>query len=143
MEVVSSELIILLLQRLNGIMQALKGLVVGLGILIVFGMSVIGYGLYRKANDPGFKFFGSNDEKVTTTTASPSGVPTLPATPTVPTQAFGEAMVGLPAGCTIDGVSGDGARIYLRIGPTTAECQRVVVLNAATGAQIGVIRIAR
>lgn len=121
-------------------MQALKGLVGGLGILIVIGMTVIGYGLYRKAGDPGFKFFGSSDEKVTAVTASPSAVPMLPA---APAQAFGEAMVGLPAGCTIDGVSGDGARIYLRIGPATAECQRVVVLNAATGAQIGVIRIAR
>ena len=124
-------------------MNALKGLVAGLGILIVIGMTVIGYGLYRKSNDPGFKFFGSSDENVTSSTTAPSVVPSLPAKPAAPVQAFGEAMVGLPAGCSIDGVSGDGARIYLRIGPATAECQRVVVLNAATGAQIGVIRIAR
>ncbi len=117
-------------------MQALKGLVGGLGILIVIAMSVIGYGLYRKSVDPGFKFFTSADQAV-----APSPAPTAPAAMAA-VPAFGETMVGLPQGCAIEGVSGDGARIYLRIGPATPGCGRVIVLNAATGAQIGVIRIA-
>ena len=130
-------------------MQALKFLVGGLGILIVVGMTVIGYGLYRKSDDPGFKFFTSTDNSEsappapTRIPAVPAGVPSMPQGQAAPVQAFGEAMIGLPAGCSIDGVSGDGARMYLRIGPNTPECSRVVVLNAATGAQIGVIRIAR
>jgi len=127
-------------------MQALKGLVAGLGILIVIAMSVIGYGLYRKSIDPGFKFFTSADPIVVPSPGD-TAVPTLPAqtvrpAPGVALPAFGETMVGLPQGCAIDGVSGDGARIYLRIGPATPTCSRVIVLNAATGAQIGVIRIA-
>jgi len=124
-------------------MQALKVLVGGLGILIVIGVTVIGYGLYRKSTDPGFKFFSSGDTSESVT-APPARIPAAPSGQTIPLPAFGEAMIGLPAGCTIDGVSGDGARIYLRIGPNgTPECSRVIVLNAATGAQIGVIRIAR
>jgi len=127
-------------------MQALKGLVAGLGILIVIAMSVIGYGLYRKSTDPGFKFFASADP-VAAPAPGDTVIPTLPAQSLPPTHAtalpaFGETMVGLPKGCSIEGVSGDGARIYLRIGPGTATCSRVMVLNAATGAQIGVIRIA-
>jgi len=129
-------------------MYALKGLVAGLGILIVIGMSTIGYGLYRKSNDPGFKFFSLGGDSATsatpsTPTGSPAIIPPLADAPPLPAQGFGETMVGLPAGCTIDGVSGDGGRIFLRIGPNTPQCQRVLVLNAATGAQIGVIRIAR
>ena len=127
-------------------MQALKGLVAGLGILIVIAMSVIGYGLYRKSTDPDFNFFTSADQPVS---SSPdvTAIPTLPTQSAPPTRAaalpaFGETMVGLPKGCAIEGVSGDGARIYLRIGPGTTTCSRVMVLNAATGAQIGVIRIA-
>ncbi len=117
-------------------MQALKGLVGGLGILIVIAMSVIGYGLYRKAADPGFKFFSSDEQS----TAPAVAVPDRTA---APATAFGETMVGLPTGCAIEGVSGDGARIFLRIGPANDACGRVIILNAASGAQIGVIRVAR
>lgn len=127
-------------------MQALKGLVAGLGILIVIAMSVIGYGLYRKSIDPGFKFFTSA-EPVIAPSPGDTVIPTLPAQVVAPALAptlsgFGEIMVGLPQECAMEGVSGDGARIYLRIGPGTPTCSRVIVLNAATGAQIGVIRIA-
>lgn len=127
-------------------MQALKGLVGGLGILIVIGMSVIGYGLYRKSTDPGFSFFTSDKQSLTTAPDAPPAiiptVPTVPTAPTGPVAAFGEIMVGLPKDCAIEGVSGDGSRIFLRVGPATPDCSRVVILNAATGAQIGLIRIA-
>ncbi len=120
-------------------MQALKGLVGGLGVLIVVAMSMIGYGLYRKSIDPGFKFFSSEETPAAparTATATTAARVTPPAT-------FGEVTVDLPKGCAIAGVGGDGNRIYLRIGPDTPECSRVVVLDAATGARVGVIRIAR
>ena len=75
-------------------MQALKALVGGMGILIIVIMTVIAYGLYRKASDPGFKFFALSEQK---------GDP-APA-------AFGNVELSLPPGCSIANVGGDGSRL--------------------------------
>jgi hypothetical protein len=119
-------------------MQALKGLVVGLTILIVFAISVIAYGLYRKATDPDFKFFSLAGEPGTEA-AQPAAL----ANPGGPPKAFGEAVLSLAKGCAIADVSGDGARIFLKIGPAGGTCERVIIVNANSGALLGTLKVTR
>lgn len=118
-------------------MQALKGLVVGLTILIVVAMTVIAYGLYRKADEPDFKFFTFGGRESAETARPPALPGAAPATP----RAFGEVMLSLPEGCTIASVSGDGARIFLKIGPGGG-CERVIVVDATSGGLLGTLKVA-
>ena len=37
--------------------KALVSIVITLGFIIIGGLSILGYGLFKKANDPDFKFF--------------------------------------------------------------------------------------
>jgi hypothetical protein len=127
-------------------MQALKGLVAGMAILIVIAMSTIAYGLYRKSDDPDFKFFSLGGDETAQTTSQPPAVP-VPATTGVATasaipRAFGEVMLALPQGCSISAVSGDGARIFLKIGPSGPNCERVIVVDAANGSLLGTLKVA-
>ncbi len=123
-------------------MQALKGLVVGLTILIVVAMTVIAYGLYRKSDEPDFKFFSLGGKEAPAAANQPAVLPS-PATAMAgaPTNAFGDVLLSLPEGCTIASVSGDGARIFLKIGPAGATCERVIVVNAASGALLGTLKV--
>jgi len=119
-------------------MQALKSLVAGMGILIVLIMGTIAYGLYRKADDPDFTFFSLSD----LTGAPVAAVPAAPARPPSTPRAFGEALLALPEGCSIAAVSGDGVRIFLKLGPAGGACERIIVLDAESGARLGTIKAA-
>ncbi len=127
-------------------MQALKGLVAGLGVLIVIAMTTIGYGLYRKADDPDFKFFSLGGETKSQETDQPPALPTPSsvntATPNMKPMAFGDVMLSLPKGCVISNVSGDGTRIFLKIGPSGPACERVLVVDAANGSLLGTLKVA-
>ena len=127
-------------------MQALKGLVAGMAILIVIAMSTIAYGLYRKSDDPDFKFFSLGGNETIENAGQPPALP-VPATattaaPTITPKAFGEVMMSLPQGCTIAAVSGDGARIFLKIGPSGPGCERVLVVDATNGSLLGTLKVA-
>jgi hypothetical protein len=122
-------------------MQALKGLVVGLTILIIVAMTVIAYGLYRKADNPDFKFFSLGGEKPPQEASQPAVVPSPSATPGALPKAFGEVMLSLPEGCVIASVSGDGARMFLKIGPGGGACERVIVVDATNGALLGTLKV--
>jgi hypothetical protein len=120
-------------------MQALKALVAGLGILIIVGVGVIGWGLYRKATDPQFSFFGPAP-------APQSGVPAVagpgdtapPAAPAPSAAAvpFGAAVLGLADGCTIADIRPDGKRLYVLVDPA-AGCPRIVAVDADSGRVLG------
>lgn len=122
-------------------MQALKSLVVGLTILIIIAMSVIAYGLYRKASDADFKFFSLSGEKTTQETPQPIPVPSPVAEPGALPKAFGEVMLSLPVGCVIANVTGDGNRIFLKIGPVGRTCERVIIIDATSGALLGTLKV--
>ena len=108
-------------------MQALKGLVVGMGILIVAGMALLVWGFYHKATDPGFSLFSGWVGNVVSDAAAP--------------KAFGEVSISLPEGCTVVEVRPDGNRVYLRVGPPVGACARVVVIDTGTGSVLGTIRV--
>ncbi len=133
-------------------MQALKGLVAGMAILIVIAMSTIAYGLYRKADDPDFKFFSLGGDEAAQVATQPPTVPApvssaaMPATASIASsapapRAFGEVMLSLPPGCAISAVSGDGIRIFMKIGPAGPECERVLVVDAANGSLLGTLKV--
>ncbi len=104
-------------------MQLLKSVVIGLAVLIFLGLGLLAYGFIQKANNP--------DER------------RLSSAPAPPTDAaakqFGTLKLGLPEGCVIARVRPDGARAYLTIGPDNGSCNRVIVVDIATGRILGTI----
>lgn len=104
-------------------MQALKALVIGLGLLVVAGMAGLGYGLYLKASDPDFRFF-SGDGKVSPAAQEP----------------FADVAIKLPKGCNIASIRPTpGARLFLLIGPD-GPCQRVIVVDVKGGKVLGTVK---
>ncbi len=101
--------------------QAVKALVIGLGVLIILSFGLLIYGFMTKLAG------GGADE--------------VPAAATgAPVAGFGQARVPLPDECTVVDVHPDGERIYLRTGPAGV-CERLIVLDASTGNHLGTIAI--
>jgi len=100
---------------------ALKSLVIGLGVLIVLGLLLVGYGFYRKSSDPDWKLIAPS-------TQAPATVQTLTNTD------FGELLIDEPDGCEIHSVTPDNGRLYV----TT--CNRVYVIDAINWKILGTIR---
>lgn len=101
-------------------MQFLKGLVIGMGALVIVGMGVLGYGIYRKAMEPGTSFL--TPEK---------------------TKRFGDVPLALPPGCSLAEIRPDGERLYVRTGPAGGDCEGILVLDSADGSLIGSIAVKR
>tara|TARA_B100000674_G_C37501347_1_gene760537 strand:- start:222 stop:596 length:375 start_codon:yes stop_codon:yes gene_type:complete len=122
-------------------MNALKALVAVLTLLIIVAVSVIAYGMFQKIDDPDFKFFELSGDKQSESvhssmhTSVPDSVRAL--TPGI----FGEIMISIPTGCNISTITGDGLRIFIKIGPTNLRCERVIVLDSNNGDLLGTIRI--
>ncbi len=102
-------------------MQALKFIVIGMGILIVLAVGLIGYGLYKKSVEPGWKLFGPRAD--------------APAAAAAPT-AFGDLDLDLADGCFIESVRPDGPRAYLLLGPA-GSCDGVIVIDTGDGRVLG------
>ncbi len=103
-------------------MQALKFIVIGMGILIVLAVGLIGFGLYKKSVDPGWKLFGTRTEAPVAAEAAPA--------------MFGKLNLALPEGCRIEDVRPDGRRAYLILGPISA-CDGLVVIDTQDGRILG------
>ncbi len=107
-------------------MQALKALIIGMGLLILAGFGVVVVTLYNRATAPedsGGKAESAGD-------AAPAG--SLPS--------FGLARLGLPAGSRVVETTAEGGRLMLRVrGPAGAET--IHVIDLATGARLGTIEI--
>ncbi|MCK5777965.1 MAG: hypothetical protein KAH11_04190 [Rhodospirillales bacterium] len=101
-------------------MQALKFIVIGMGILIVLAVGLIGYGLYKKSVEPGWKLFGPRAD------APAAAAPT----------AFGDLNLNLADGCFIESVRPDGPRVYLLLGPA-GSCDGVIVIDTGDGRVLG------
>lgn len=115
-------------------MKALKALVTVMGILIVLGLVLLGWGIYTKMQKPG-----------TVTTASGPVVEaplagTAPAAPEPPAATFGTVTLAEPPSTEIEAVGVAEGRILLRLGGG-GKPDRVVVLRAADGARLGTIEL--
>lgn len=126
-------------------MVAVKALVIGLGVLILIGVALLVYGIVQKAANPDFKLFQSTPaatSKAQPPLASATSAPVVPPAPSI--EPFGTVDVALGAGCRVAEIVPDGPRLYLRLGPATeglAGCDRIVVLNSATGQLLGTLRL--
>ena len=106
-------------------MLALKGLVVGLGLLIVLGVLLIGYGFYRKSSDPDWTLFSISK-------ASPQATKTN--TQLTAGAAFGNLILNDPDGCGIQSIIPENNLLYV----TT--CYRVFVIDSNTWKVLGSIQ---
>lgn len=125
-------------------MQALKALVIGLGLTIVLVVGVLVWGLFKKADDPEFKMFTFSSDEVTTATKSTPATTTTarPPAPTGITPSWGTVSLNLPMGCAIQDATTDLGRLYVRTGPTgtpVPRCSRITVLDPATGRILGTV----
>ncbi len=124
-------------------MQALKGLVVGLGLLIVLGVIGLGYGFYVKYQDKETKLFNRPAETAPAAVSPPiADVPPIASVPPIadvpPAAGFGEARLNLPDGCAVTEMRPDGNRLYLRTGPTGL-CERIVIVDVTSGDVLGTL----
>lgn len=108
--------------------QVLKGLVIGMGILIVVGMGVLGYGLYKQAQELGG---GGGAEPATIGTKD-----------TKAKNGFSEALLPIPAGCKIADIKPDGDRLYIITGGPEPACARIMIVDPKNGKIMGTLKAA-
>jgi hypothetical protein len=101
-------------------MQAIKALVIGLGILIVAGIALLAYAFYARVTDPEFKVMKAERQQASAARASQRS------------EGFGQASLSLPEGCSVVEMQPDGKWLYLRIGPA-GPCERVVIVDPLSG----------
>ncbi len=107
-------------------MHSIKALVLVMGLLILAGLGLLVYGVVGQVSE----------------LAGP-GAPGAPSGPSAP-GGFDAASVTLPAGCVLAEARIDQGRLVLRIEgpPSYPECQLVILLDPASGAELGRITIA-
>ena len=94
-------------------MQALKLIVIVMGLLIVAGLGLVAYGMVQRLSDEGGTTSGS----------------------------FGEIIVPLPAGCAIAEARAEDDRLILRAdGPPERGCQQVIVIDMDDGKVLGRVK---
>lgn len=117
-------------------MGALKGLVIGLGAMIVVAMALLAYGLYYKANHPDFKLFADGGQQTQAERPGPQAPPARNSVAGV--QPWGDLALDLPAGCRIEDIVAEGGRLYVK-----SDCNRVLVVDAVGGRLLGTVVVAR
>ena len=104
-------------------MQALKALVIFMGILIFAGMGLLVYGLMTRGG------------------GSSGGGGLLGGKSATPAADFGELTVPVPEGCSLAGTELAGARLVLRLdGLPERGCQQVLVVDLASGRLLGRVK---
>ncbi|TVR99652.1 MAG: hypothetical protein EA406_02925 [Rhodospirillales bacterium] len=99
-------------------MQAIKAVVIGLGVLIVISFALLVYGFYTRLTDPDFRV---------TRTDGPAGPP--------------ETAVGVPEGCAVIEMQADEDRLYLRLDGDDAACRRILVIDAGRGRHLRTVTL--
>ena len=123
-------------------MGMLKSLVIGMGILVVAGMGLLGYGLYQKANNPDFDPFGVAAKKAEQPAPQGASQDTYQGGVTSPPKPFEDIRVSIPEGCRLEQTQPTrGARLFLTIGPADGSCSRVVVVDMVSGSVLGSVLI--
>ena len=99
-------------------MQALKALVIAMGVLIMAGLAVIAVTLYKRGTQ-----YVAGAER-----AAPAGAPAGPG--------FGTKEVAIPAGATVRRVSAEGDRLVVELGLADG-APGVVVVDLRDGSVLG------
>jgi hypothetical protein len=104
-------------------MQLLKIIVIGLGILIILGLALLGYGLVQKTKNPGWQLFSLDQEAKIA--SSSKDFPTFD--------------LNLPEGCNITGAIPDGSKVFLIITGSPL-CNQVIAVDIRQGRTLGAIK---
>lgn len=122
-------------------MKALKALVAVMGILIVLGLVLLGWGIYTKMQRP-----AADVTAGTVPVAPPLAGPATdarqpaPVVAPVPSQPFGTVTLAEPPGTEILAVDVAEGRILLRLSGG-GKPDRVVVLHGTDGTRLGTIEL--
>lgn len=130
-------------------MRWLKSLVIVLGILIVLGVLLLGFGIYKKGTEPEWRLFGEINPPIPAEqSVEPPAVPAAPTPPAVPSALqkqqrepltpYGRLSLNLRPGCVITGITQQRRVTLLQIGPTSA-CNAVIALDVQKGVVLGTI----
>ena len=103
-------------------MKLLKVIVISLGILIVFGLCLLGYGLIQKTKNPGWQMFSSSQKETKLST----------------TKTFPTFDLNLPKDCKIIEVSPQREKVFIIIDGASI-CDRVIVVDTRLGIIVGTI----
>ncbi len=122
-------------------MRWLKSLVIVLGLLIVAGVLLLGFGFYKKTADPDWRLFGQKTPPVVAETPIIEPPVLAPPAPQEPTRlkAFGNITLNLPLACVITKIEPQRPYLYLEIGPTP-NCNRIIVVDLEKGMVLGTIK---
>lgn len=114
-------------------MRWLKYVVIILGLLIICGVGLLGYGFYKKTSDPGWKLFGAAP------VSTPANIqPILQQTNNGPLPEFGKIKLKVAPDCFIRTARPEGARLIVTLGPKNI-CDTVYVIELSTGRTLGSI----
>lgn len=110
-------------------MKALKGLVIGMGLLIVVGLALLGYGMYRNVH-----------HAAPAVSPEPAGAPAVPPAATVTEgRGFFATELPIPAGTRLEQVATAGNRIVLRL--SGGEGDRLLLLDPYNGQISGTVTL--
>lgn len=126
-------------------MQALKGVVILMTVVIAVLMTLIVYGMYQKSQDPSFKFFDLSDGKGSAVAPHSDAETSTGEMPTVVNQpstlrAFGDVTLDLPAGAQIVSTSVSGNRLIIVVAGPIVGGQQVWVVDIGTGQVLGRVK---
>jgi hypothetical protein len=119
-------------------MNALKGAVIVMSVLIAILMTLMVYGLYQKSQNPDFKFFNFNTSAPTPQKASPQA-PVSGADQGTPTSVpeFGNISLDLPQGTTIISATPSGTQLIIVTASDGVHADQVWMVDMASGKVLG------
>lgn len=106
-------------------MRALKALVIVMGVLILAGMGLVGYGIVKRVATP---------ERP----SQPATMPTASAVSAPEARPYGPVEISLPSGARIARTRTSGERLIVEL-ELASGGERLLVLDLATGALVGTI----
>ena len=108
-------------------MRWLKGLVIGMGILILVGLTVVVLTVIKRASTP------AQPETSINLSAGP-------ATGSTSTPRFGDTSIAIPPGAVTEAVISESSRLIVRLRLPNGKTA-MLLIEAATGRKIGLITL--
>ena len=120
-------------------MRALKGLVIGMGALIVVGLTVVVVTIAMRLTGP--EAAGPDGSAGGTATADGGETLPRPAAGADGARPFGELQLGMADSCRIADAVASGRALVVRVdGPAKDGCDQLVVVDPGQGRVLGRIR---
>ena len=113
-------------------MRWLKSIVIVLGILIVIGIVLLGYGFHKKTSEPGWKPFSEQDKSIEELQSKSLWQQQI----RKPFNSFGTLSLNLADECLITKVEPTSRYAFFMVGPTPA-CNAVILVDIQKSVILG------